>query len=81
MAVDNALYDTAVDIWWDESQPLSSLRTAINPARLGYLEEVLHRTNLRAAGARALDIGCGGGLLAEEVARLSRVNAVKLTVR
>jgi 2-polyprenyl-6-hydroxyphenyl methylase/3-demethylubiquinone-9 3-methyltransferase len=41
------------------------------PARLDYLEHVfcgLHKKDLK--GAVVLDVGCGGGLFAEEVARL-----------
>ena len=70
MPVDNAIYSAPGDIWWDESQPLSSLRTAINPGRLGYLRRVLEETGLPIRGATALDIGCGGGLMAEEVSRM-----------
>jgi len=49
--------------WWDpdgESRPLHDL----NPVRLGY---VASRIDLR--GARVADIGCGGGLLSEALAR------------
>jgi 2-polyprenyl-6-hydroxyphenyl methylase/3-demethylubiquinone-9 3-methyltransferase len=49
--------------WWDpdgESRPLHDL----NPVRLGYIAD---RANLK--GARALDVGCGGGLLSEALAR------------
>lgn len=49
--------------WWDpdgESRPLHDL----NPVRLAYVRE---RAPL--SGARALDVGCGGGLLAEALAR------------
>jgi 2-polyprenyl-6-hydroxyphenyl methylase/3-demethylubiquinone-9 3-methyltransferase len=70
MPVDNAIYTAPGDIWWDERQPLSSLRTAINPGRIGYLARILEETGFRTSGARALDIGCGGGLMAEEVARM-----------
>jgi len=48
--------------WWDpdgDARPLHDL----NPARLGY---VAKRVTLR--GARALDVGCGGGLLSEALA-------------
>jgi 2-polyprenyl-6-hydroxyphenyl methylase / 3-demethylubiquinone-9 3-methyltransferase len=54
-----AKFDRLAARWWDpegESRPLHEL----NPARLRYVAE---RMPLR--GARVLDLGCGGGLLAE----------------
>lgn len=70
MAIDNELYKAPGDIWWDEEQPLSSLRTAINPCRVGYLRRTLELLAIEPTGRPALDLGCGGGLMAEEVARL-----------
>jgi len=58
-----AKFDAAAPRWWDpdgEFRPLHDL----NPARLGYVES---RAGL--AGRRVLDVGCGGGLLAEGMAR------------
>ena len=49
--------------WWDEHGPQRALHE-LNPARLGYVAE---RVSLR--GARVLDVGCGGGLLSEALAR------------
>ncbi|MFL6593449.1 MAG: bifunctional 2-polyprenyl-6-hydroxyphenol methylase/3-demethylubiquinol 3-O-methyltransferase UbiG, partial [Luteimonas sp.] len=49
--------------WWDPEGPQKALH-ALNPARLGY---VASRATLR--GARVLDLGCGGGLLSEALAR------------
>ena len=49
--------------WWDENGPQRPLHE-LNPARLGYVRE---RTALR--NARVLDVGCGGGLLSEALAR------------
>jgi 2-polyprenyl-6-hydroxyphenyl methylase/3-demethylubiquinone-9 3-methyltransferase len=49
--------------WWDPQGPQKALH-ALNPARLGYIAE---RASLR--GAQALDVGCGGGLLSEALAR------------
>lgn len=56
-------FDAAAPRWWDpegEFRPLHDL----NPTRLDYIEA---RAGL--AGRRVLDVGCGGGLLAEGMAR------------
>jgi 2-polyprenyl-6-hydroxyphenyl methylase / 3-demethylubiquinone-9 3-methyltransferase len=70
MPVDNEMYKLGGDLWWDEQQPLHFLRTALNPARLAYFNQVCTRLGLEPAGRTAVDIGCGGGLLAEELARM-----------
>ncbi len=70
MPVDNTVYDRMADSWWEEDGFLHVL-AALNPARFGYMRRVLTEDlHLAPAGLRALDIGCGGGLLAEEFARL-----------
>jgi 2-polyprenyl-6-hydroxyphenyl methylase / 3-demethylubiquinone-9 3-methyltransferase len=70
MPVDNTVYDRMADGWWEEHGFLYVL-AALNPARFGYMRRVLtEELHLAPAGLRALDIGCGGGLLAEEFARL-----------
>lgn len=58
------------DSWWDESGFLHAL-AALNPARFGYMRRVLvEELRLAPVSLHVLDIGCGGGLLAEEFARL-----------
>jgi 2-polyprenyl-6-hydroxyphenyl methylase/3-demethylubiquinone-9 3-methyltransferase len=60
---ETAKFDRLAARWWDpegESRPLHDL----NPVRLGYIAD---RTNLK--GAHALDVGCGGGILSESLAR------------
>ncbi|MCC7248043.1 MAG: bifunctional 2-polyprenyl-6-hydroxyphenol methylase/3-demethylubiquinol 3-O-methyltransferase UbiG [Lysobacter sp.] len=56
-------FNALANRWWDPEGPQKPLH-ALNPARLGYVRE---RTTLR--GARVLDVGCGGGLLSEALAR------------
>jgi 2-polyprenyl-6-hydroxyphenyl methylase / 3-demethylubiquinone-9 3-methyltransferase len=70
LAVDNEIYNRPGDIWWDESQPLSAIRTAINPARIEYFTRVLRKLGIDPTGRTVVDIGCGGGLFAEEWARM-----------
>jgi 2-polyprenyl-6-hydroxyphenyl methylase/3-demethylubiquinone-9 3-methyltransferase len=70
MPVDNEIYNRPGDIWWDEHEPLNAIRTAINPARLEYFTRVFGELGVDPAGKSVVDIGCGGGLFAEEFARL-----------
>ena len=56
-------FDAAAPRWWDpdgEFRPLHDL----NPARLDYID-----AHAGLAERRVLDVGCGGGLLAEGMAR------------
>lgn len=56
-------FNALANRWWDPEGPQKPLH-ALNPARLGYVRD---RATLRSA--RALDVGCGGGLLSEALAR------------
>ncbi len=70
MAIDNDVYNRHAANWWDEDEPLNLLHGSVTPARFGYFLAVLQRLGRDPSGLRALDIGCGGGFLAEEFARL-----------
>jgi 2-polyprenyl-6-hydroxyphenyl methylase / 3-demethylubiquinone-9 3-methyltransferase len=48
--------------WWDPTSEFKPLHD-INPLRLNYIDQ---RVNL--AGKRVIDVGCGGGILAESMA-------------
>ena len=55
-------FDSIAATWWDpdgESKPLHDL----NPARLAYIAD-----KVELKGAKAVDVGCGGGILSESLA-------------
>jgi len=69
-------FDRLGQSWWDENGPMKPLHR-INPARLDYIRQMVTRhfaRDLRGFGAlkglSVLDIGCGGGLLSEPLARM-----------
>ena len=53
--------------WWDPTSEFKPLH-AINPLRLGWIESI---TAL--AGKKVLDVGCGGGILAESLSKAGGV--------
>jgi 2-polyprenyl-6-hydroxyphenyl methylase/3-demethylubiquinone-9 3-methyltransferase len=62
--------------WWDPKGS-SAMLHRLNPVRLGFIREAIDRhwhgdsRSLKPlAGKRALDVGCGAGLLCEPLARL-----------
>lgn len=70
MGIDNQIYDRIGDSWWDEQNPLNMLHGSFTPGRMAYFRDVLDRIGLDPVGLRAVDIGSGGGFMAEEFARL-----------
>jgi 2-polyprenyl-6-hydroxyphenyl methylase/3-demethylubiquinone-9 3-methyltransferase len=61
-AAELAKFGSLAGRWWDLDGPFKTLH-ALNPLRLDYIAA---RTRLQ--GARVLDVGCGGGILAEGLA-------------
>ena len=67
-------FETLASTWWDDDGPFAALQ-AMTPARVRYITShaarLLHQPQSSPLkGLRILDIGCGGGLLAEPLARL-----------
>jgi len=57
-----AKFDALASRWWDPQGEFRPLHE-INPLRLDYIRQ---RASLK--GSKALDVGCGGGILAESMA-------------
>ena len=49
--------------WWDKTSEFQPLHE-INPLRMNFITD-----NVRLSGARVLDVGCGGGILSESLAK------------
>ena len=71
-----ARFDAQADLWWDTEGPFALLHR-YNPVRIAWVRERICRRFDRDPVARApfeglamLDVGCGGGLIAEPLARL-----------
>jgi 2-polyprenyl-6-hydroxyphenyl methylase/3-demethylubiquinone-9 3-methyltransferase len=71
-----ARFAALADEWWDAGGRMGMLHK-LNPVRLGFIKEAACRQFARdgkrldcLAGLRILDIGCGGGILSEPLARL-----------
>ncbi len=62
-AAEIAKFDALASRWWDPSGEFAPLHD-INPLRVDYIRQ---RADI--AGKRVLDVGCGGGILAEALAK------------
>ena len=82
--IDN--FSTISDQWWDQKGPMAPLH-AFTPVRIDYILQSIGRFFPMKTGAKPslvglkiLDIGCGGGLLAEPMARLgAEVTGIDVT--
>lgn len=60
---EHAKFSALADHWWEREGPCRTLHD-INPCRLDYVAK-----QLNLAGAQVADIGCGGGIFSEALAR------------
>ncbi len=65
-------YDSIAHLWWSEDEgATASIRYLVNPVRFNYFNNLL-KTNFKSGykNRKALDVGCGGGLLSEELSKI-----------
>ena len=68
--IDNEVYNRSSDQWRNEEHYLNLLDTIIQPVRFTYLQDVIsERFEAIAPPVKALDIGCGGGFMSEDLAQ------------
>ena len=72
--IDNAFYDRESAQWWQPGSALHLMKTSVNPVRVGYAKRKLEELGIDPTGKAALEVGCGGGVLSEEIARMGFVS-------
>jgi 2-polyprenyl-6-hydroxyphenyl methylase/3-demethylubiquinone-9 3-methyltransferase len=68
--INNDVYKTKGDIWWNPNNILHLLKTSINPWRVGYSTSIIKRLGIDPKGKTALEVGSGGGILTEEICKM-----------
>ena len=70
-SINNQMYNEFANSWWDENGTLHLLKVMVNPWRVPYFADTMtEHFGADLSQVLLLDIGCGGGVLAEEYAKL-----------
>lgn len=75
-----SVFEKDANQWWSENSHCALL-SALTPARIAYLEGLINNSfKGKRSDIRILDVGCGGGLFAEEMASIGySISAVDIS--
>lgn len=81
--INNQIYDELAETWWDENEFLHLLKAMVNPWRVPYFKDALIKQyGHDLSRVRLLDVGTGGGVLAEEFAAMGcQVTGIDISPR
>ena len=69
--IDNDVYGVQSDQWWQPESPWYQMIVTFDPVRVGYAKKILiERLKIDPKATSALEVGCGGGFMTEEMARM-----------
>ena len=68
--IDNKIYEEQGGRWWSTDFSLNLLRALYNPFRVSYIKNVIELTKINSEKITVLEVGCGGGILCEEIAKM-----------
>lgn len=68
--INNEIYNEQGERWWQPDFSLNLLRKLLNPFRVSYIKRIIEQTFIRQEGITVLEVGCGGGILSEEIAKM-----------
>ena len=72
--IDNGLYSAHSEEWWQPESAFYQMLVSFNPGRVGYAKRILlGELGIDPRATAALDVGCGGGFISEEAARMGFV--------
>jgi 2-polyprenyl-6-hydroxyphenyl methylase / 3-demethylubiquinone-9 3-methyltransferase len=72
MPINNSWYDDLNDEWW-APRGTCCLLHEMNPTRTAYFRSAMRQVLGVVRGVRVLDVGCGGGLVSEELAKAGAI--------
>jgi 2-polyprenyl-6-hydroxyphenyl methylase/3-demethylubiquinone-9 3-methyltransferase len=68
--INNEVYTEEGDRWWQPGFSLNLIKTFFNPLRVGYSKKIIDLLKINPEGKSALEVGCGGGILCEEIRKI-----------